>query len=115
MSITKNIKCTDEKTSHSIKQILNIKDSHITFSKDAISKERVHGRMANVFTGLLTGEAHRCECCGFDSIIRHAYHDSWIQLLPYQEVPTYLRGCGHNPGPKMNSGGMPVCFPTKNV
>nr|WP_256995341.1 hypothetical protein [Enterococcus faecalis] len=51
MSITKNIKCTDEKTSHSIKQILNIKDSHITFSKDAISKERVHGRMANVFTG----------------------------------------------------------------
>ena len=90
MSITKNIKCTDEKTSHSIKQILNIKDSHITFSKDAISKERVHGRMANVFTGLLTGEAHRCECCGFDSVIRHAYHDSWIQLLPYQEVPTYL-------------------------
>lgn len=90
MSITKNIKCTDEKTSHSIKQILNIKDSHITFSKDAISKERVHGRMANVFTGLLTGEAHHCECCGFDSVIRHAYHDSWIQLLPYQEVPTYL-------------------------
>ncbi|GEM_PF-2564119 len=42
--------------------------------------------MANVFTG----EKHRCECCGFDSVIRHAYHDSCIQLLPYQEVPTYL-------------------------
>jgi len=65
---------------------LNIKNSHITFSKDAITKESVHDRMANVFTG----EKHRCECCGFDSVIRHAYHDSWIQLLPYQEVPTYL-------------------------
>lgn len=90
MSIVKNIKCTDENTSKSIKQILNIKDSHITFSKDAISKEIVHGRMANVFTGLLTGEVNRCEYCGFDSIIRHAYQDSWIQLIPYQEVPTYL-------------------------
>lgn len=46
MSIIKNIKCTDEKTSHFIKQILNIKDSHITFSKNAISKAIVHGRMA---------------------------------------------------------------------
>lgn len=90
MSITKNIKCTDENTSKSIKQILNIKDSHISFSKDAISKESIHGRMANVFTGLLTGEAPRCEYCGFDSVIRHSYQDSWIQLLPYQEVPTYL-------------------------
>lgn len=45
MSITKNIKCTDENTSKSIKQILNIKDSHISFSKDAISKESIHGRM----------------------------------------------------------------------
>lgn len=90
MSIAKNIKCTDENTSKSIKQILNIKDSHITFSKDAISKEIVHGRMANVFIGLLTGKVNRCEYCGFDSIIRHAYQDSWIQLIPYQEVPTYL-------------------------
>ena len=90
MSITKNIKCTDENTSKSIKQILNIKDSHISFSKDAISKKIVHGRMAKVFTGILTGEAHHCECCGFDSVIRHSYQDSWIQLIPYQEVPTYL-------------------------
>ena len=90
MSITKNIKCTDENTSKSIKQILNIKDSHISFSKDAISKKIVHGRMAKVFTDILTGEAHHCECCGFDSVIRHSYQDSWIQLIPYQEVPTYL-------------------------
>ncbi|EHV9021643.1 ISL3 family transposase [Enterococcus durans] len=90
MSITKNIKCTDENTSKFIKQILNIKDSHISFSKDAISKKIVHGRMAKVFTGILTGEAHHCECCGFDSVIRHSYQDSWIQLIPYQEVPTYL-------------------------
>ncbi|MFY1069107.1 ISL3 family transposase [Enterococcus sp. AD013-P3] len=90
MSIAKNIKCTDEKTSLSIKQILNIKDSHITFSEEAISKAIIHGHMANVFTGVLTGEAHRCEYCGEDSVIRHAYQESWIQLLPYQEVPTYL-------------------------
>lgn len=27
---------------------------------------------------------------GGDSVIRHAYQESWIQLLPYQEVPIYL-------------------------
>ncbi|KAF1304345.1 hypothetical protein BAU16_02110 [Enterococcus sp. JM9B] len=90
MSITKNIKCTDENTSKSIKQILNIKDSHISFSKDAISKKIVHGRMANVFTGLLTYKPHHCEYCGFETVNRHSYKDSWIQLIPYQEVPTYL-------------------------
>lgn len=90
MSITKNIKCTDEMTSHFIKQILNIKDSHIIFSKDAISKAIIHGHMANVFTGLLTGEGHRCEYCGHNSAIHHAYQESFIQLLPYQEVPSYL-------------------------
>ncbi|MDT2507945.1 transposase family protein, partial [Enterococcus avium] len=31
-----------------------------------------------------------CECCGYDSVIHHGYKDSWIQLLPYQEVSTYL-------------------------
>lgn len=31
------------------------------------------------------------------------------------EIDKFARmGCGHNPGLKINSGGMPVCFPTKN-
>lgn len=43
------------------------------FSKDAISKMTFHGRMANVFAGLLIGEAHRCEIL---CVIRHSYRDS---------------------------------------
>lgn len=46
--------------------------------------------VCSIFTGLLTGEAHRCEYCGHDSATRHAYQESFIQLLPYQEVPSYL-------------------------
>ncbi|MGF2166746.1 transposase family protein, partial [Enterococcus avium] len=47
-------------------------------------------RMATVFTGRLSYPSPRCECCGYDSVIHHGYKDSWIQLLPYQEVSTYL-------------------------
>ncbi|MDN2640109.1 transposase family protein, partial [Enterococcus avium] len=53
-------------------------------------KEKVHDRMATVFTGRLSYPSPRCECCGYDSVIHHGYKDSWIQLLPYQEVSTYL-------------------------
>ncbi|MEO1768863.1 hypothetical protein JZO67_000802 [Enterococcus sp. 665A] len=35
-------------------------------------------------------EPPRCELCGFDTVIRHGWEDSLIQLLPYQEEPTYL-------------------------
>lgn len=90
MSMNKNIKVYDEKTDKTIKQILNIKDSHIHFSKEAVSKEKVNGRMSTVFTGILSYKAPHCALCGFDSVIRHSYKDSWIQLLPYQEIPTYL-------------------------
>ena len=85
MSITKNIKCTDENTSKSIKQILNIKDSHISFSKDAISKESIHGRMANVFTGLLTGEAPRCE---YSAILTKTVGFSCFPIKRYQPIYT---------------------------
>ena len=90
MSIIKNIKEKDERLDKIIKQILNIKDDNISFSKDAVSKKKIHGRMANVFTGVLTYKIDCCPLCGFKNIIRHAYKDSWIQLIPYQEVPTYL-------------------------
>lgn len=104
MSIVKNIRIKDESLDKTIKQILNIKDANISFSKDAVSKEKINGRMANVFTGILTYKATRCPLCGFDHAIRHSYKDSWIQLIPYQEVPTYLhlfkqrfrcKDCGH--------------------
>ena len=49
MSIIKNIKEKDERLDKIIKQILNIKDDNISFSKDAVSKKKIHGRMANVF------------------------------------------------------------------
>ena len=90
MSSIKNIKYKDNCLDKTIKQILNIHDSNITFSKDAVSKEKVHDRMATVFTGRLSYPSPRCECCGYDSVIHHGYKDSWIQLLPYQEVYTYL-------------------------
>ena len=90
MSVTKNIKLKDENTDKAIKLLLNIKDSHISFPKDAIHKERVRDKSANVFTGTLSYEPPHCELCGFDSVIRHGWEDSQIQLLPYQEVPTYL-------------------------
>lgn len=90
MSVIKNIKLKDENTDKAIKLLLNIKDSHLSFPKDAINKERVRGKSANVFTGTLSYEPPHCELCGFDSVIRHGWEDSWIQLLPYQEVPTYL-------------------------
>lgn len=90
MPIPKNIKFKDENTDKLIKQILNIKDPNISFSKDSLTKKKVNGRMANVFTGLLTYKPHHCEYCGFETVNRHSYKDSWIQLIPYQEVPTYL-------------------------
>lgn len=90
MSIIKNIKEKDETLDKSIKQILNIKDDNISFSKKAISKEKVNGKTATVFTGILTYKVHHCPLCGYKNIIRHSYKDSWIQLITYQEVPTYL-------------------------
>ena len=86
----KNIKYKDNCLDKTIKQILTIHDSNITFPKDAVSKEKVHDRIATVFTGRLSYPSPRCECCGYDSVIHHGYKDSWIQWLPYQEVSPSL-------------------------
>ena len=75
MSSIKNIKYKDNCLDKTIKQILNIHDSNITFPKDAVSKEKVHDRMATVFTGRLSYPSPRCECCGYDSVIHHGYKD----------------------------------------
>ena len=90
MSHTNFIKTKDENIDSMIKKILNIKDSNISFPKNAVSKERVKGRLSTVFTGKLTYKPSHCEHCGCPEVNRHSFKDSWIQLLPYQEVPTYL-------------------------
>ncbi|MGM0110623.1 hypothetical protein IGI52_000920 [Enterococcus sp. DIV0187] len=54
MSSIKNIKYKDDCLDKTIKQILNIHDSNITFPKDAVSKEKVHGRVSIIFTGRLS-------------------------------------------------------------
>lgn len=54
MSVTKNIKLKYEKTDIVIKLLLNIKNSHISSSKDLINKECVLGKPTNVFTATLS-------------------------------------------------------------
>ena len=46
--------------------------------------------MATVYTGTLTYESTCCEFCQSPCVNRHSFKESWIQLVPYQEVPTYL-------------------------
>jgi transposase len=95
MSIPKDIKKTCKKTSEFVRNILNIGDKNINFPEEAMRKEKISGRSANVFTATLSYHPHHCEVCGCmnhdHTIIRHAYYESLILLIPYQEVPTYLR------------------------
>ncbi|HIY58069.1 MAG TPA: ISL3 family transposase [Candidatus Tetragenococcus pullicola] len=91
----KDIKIKDEKLDLTFKQLLNIKDSRLFFSNQAYQKERVKGKLTNVFYGVLTYTPKACECCGAvndgTTIIKHSPKPSDIQLLPFQEVPTILR------------------------
>ena len=91
----KDIKIKDEKLDQTFKQLLNIKDAHLFFSNQAYQKERVKGKLTNVFYGVLTYTPKACECCGIlnngNNIIKHSPKPSDIQLLPFQEVPTILR------------------------
>ena len=78
-----------------MEKLLNIKDSNLYFVEDPLSKETISGKLSNAFTGVLTYTPSCCPACGCinegQCIIRHAYYESLIQLIPYQEVPTYLR------------------------
>ena len=91
----KDIKIKDEKLDQTFKQLLNIKDAHLFFSNQAYQKERVKGKLTNVFYGVLTYTPKACECCGIlnngNNIIKHSPKPSDIQLLPFQDVPTILR------------------------
>ena len=91
----KDIKSKDENLDQTVKQLLNINDSHLYFSKQAYQKEKVKGRLTNVFYAVLTYTPKACTCCGVvnngANIIKHSPKSSDIQLLPFQEVPTILR------------------------
>ena len=91
----KDIKIKDNNLDASLKKILNITDSHIYFSSQAVQKEMVHQRKSNVFYAVLTYTPKACECCGCinegHTIIKHSMKRSDIQLIPYQEVPSILR------------------------
>ncbi len=91
----KDIKIKDNTLDESLKKILNIKDSNIYFSSQAVQKEKTKHRMTNVFYAVLTYTPKACECCGVvnkgTNIIKHSPKPSDIQLLPFQEVPTILR------------------------
>src|SRR5699024_7019506 len=85
----------DEKASKLLRNLFNIEDSNLYFVEDPLSKEIISGKQANVFTGVLTYTPSYCPTCKCanegQSITRHAYYESLVQLIPYQEVPTYLR------------------------
>ena len=96
MSSLHNIKKTCASTTNLIKNILNIKDKHITFPDYAyaFSNEKIHGVLSKVFSGLLSypENPHCCSSCGKSgTVIKHTPKASLIQMIPYQNVPTYLR------------------------
>lgn len=89
-----NIKKKDIKTDKQAKIILNIKDPNISFSKDYVSKERIHDLECTVFHAVLRNDIKNCSLCGQKninhSITIHGYKEEFIQLIPMQAVPSYL-------------------------
>lgn len=94
MPIPKDIRIKDESADSSIKNLLHIDDVNIYFSKNAIVSEKYKGRSATIIRGILTDTPKACPCCGIINenhiIIRHSLRKTRVQLIPYQEVPTYL-------------------------
>lgn len=91
MSSLHNIKKTCASTTNLIKNILNIKDKHITFPDYAyaFSNEKIHGVLSKVFSGLLSypENPHCCSSCGKSgTVIKHTPKASLIQMIPYQNV-----------------------------
>ncbi|MEY8500355.1 transposase [Enterococcus avium] len=83
MSSIKNIKYKDDCLDKTIKQILNIHDSNITFSKDAVSKENVHNRMATVFTYHARKNISRVVMdmnAGYDSVTKFVFPNARISI-----------------------------------
>lgn len=91
----KDIKTKDTNLDITIKKLLNIVDPHIYFSSHALQKEFFKGKMSNIFYAVLTYKPKACPCCGCvnngKNINCHSIKVSNVQLISYQEVPTFLR------------------------
>ena len=77
----------------SIRNILNLKDSNITFS-NFFSEEKIKGVESKVFHGKLSYEPLGCYHCGVtfdDLIIKYGFKTSQIKLPNVSGFNTYLR------------------------
>jgi transposase len=77
-----------------IKNTLDILDLNITFSENCLKKERIKGRICQVFSGQLDYIAHACPHCEneeLEKIIRWGFTSSLILLNDVSEYQTYLR------------------------
>ncbi|PZL77428.1 ISL3 family transposase, partial [Enterococcus plantarum] len=77
-----------------IKNTLDILDLNITFNENSLKKERIKGRICQVFSGTLDYLAHSCPHCGAKedgSIIRWSFTTCQILVNDVSEYQTYLR------------------------
>ncbi|WYJ83755.1 hypothetical protein IGL98_003227 [Enterococcus sp. DIV0840] len=77
-----------------IKNTLDILDLNITFNEYSLKKERIKGRICQVFSGTLDYSAHSCPHCDAKedgSIIRWGFTTCLILLNDVSEYQTYLR------------------------
>ncbi|MGM0217629.1 ISL3 family transposase [Enterococcus sp. AZ126] len=77
-----------------IKNTLDILDLNITFTENSLEKERIKGRICQVFSGTLDYLAHSCLHCGEKEkgkIIRWGYTTCLILMNDVSEYQTYLR------------------------
>lgn len=77
-----------------IKETLDILDLNITFNENCLKKERIKGRICQVFSGTLDYAAHVCPHCDEEekgTIIRWGFTSCLILLNDVSEYQTYLR------------------------
>ena len=78
-------------TSKSIRMVLEIKDSNIIFTQDAVIEE-IRGTKALVFYAELKTLPERCPICGFISrLVRYGFERTCVLMPSYSYRPTYLK------------------------
>lgn len=78
----------------SISNLLNIKDSHITYAKNFCTEEIIRGVTAKVIHATLSYIPTACPHCGHimdQEIIKHGFKTSRITLPPVSGFNTYLK------------------------
>jgi transposase len=77
-----------------IKETLDILDLNITFNENCLKKERINGRICQIFSGTLDYSAHACPHCASKdkaAIIRWGFTTCLILMNDVSEYQTYLR------------------------